>query len=242
MGRKVDYYALDLCPDSVRRSVETISSILFKNIRCYGVIGTYEDARDWLQSSENRDTPKCVLSLGSSLGNLTDTEAVGFLKSFAGPLHYSKKSCISQQKAAGIPMWTLLLGIDTCISEQLVRAAYADSFGINSSFLLNALEHVNTLLGYKAFHPEQWTVSREWNNSCIKQYLVPMKDVVFEGTLLWAGRKVPIIHSQKFDTEQRTKLWDGAGVRPLLSLRYKDTKFGMLSRIWARCRANIEDR
>ena len=241
MGREADYYALDLSPVSVRRSVDTISSIPFKNIRCYGVVGTYEDARNWLQSSENRDTPKCIISLGASIGNLTDTEAVEFLKSFAGPLRYRKKSWIDQRTAADIPIWTLLLGLDTCSSEQLVRAAYVDPFGINSRFLLNALEHVNSLLGYKAFHPEQWTVYREWDNACFKQYLEPMRDVTFEGTLLRAGTRVSIIQSQKYGTEQRAKLWEGAGVRQLLSLHCKDAKYGMVSRLWTHCRANIED-
>ena len=242
MGHKADYYALDLSPLSVRRSINMISSIPFKNIRFYGVVGTYEDARDWLQSPENRYTPKCILSLGSSIGNLTGTEAVEFLKSFAGPLRCSEKICMDQRTTAEIPMWTLLLGLDTCTSEQQVRAAYVDPFGVNTRFLLNALEHVNALLGYKAFHPEQWTVCRDWENLCFKQYLVPTEDVMFEGTLLSAGTRVPVIQSQKFNTEQRAKLWDGAGVRQLLSLHCKDTKYGMLSRLWARCRANIEDR
>ena len=241
-GHKANYYALDLSPVSVRRSVDTISSIPFKNIQCYGVVGTYDDARDWLQSSENRDTPKCILSLGSSIGNLTDTEAVEFLKSFAGPLRCSKESCTDQRTAADNPMWTLLLGLDTCSSEQQIRAAYVDPFGANSRFLLNALDHVNALLGYKAFHREQWTVCREWDNACFKQYLVPMKDVMFEGTLLWAGTRVPIIRSQKFGTEQRTKLWEGAGVRQLLSLHCKDLKYGMVNRLWVGCRAKIVDR
>ena len=83
MGREADYYALDLSPVSVRRSVDTMSSIPFKNIRCHGVLGTY-------------DTPKCILSLGASIGNLTNTETVAFLKNFAGPLHCNKKSCKDQ--------------------------------------------------------------------------------------------------------------------------------------------------
>ena len=169
-------------------------------------------------------------------------EAVEFFKNFAGPLRYSKKPCTDQRTAADKPMWTLLLGIDTCSSEQQVRAAYVDPFGANPRFLLNALEHINALLGYEAFHPEQWTVCREWDNACFKQYLVPMKDVVFEGTLLWAGTRVPIFRSQKFGTEQRAKLWEGAGVRQLLSLHCKAAKYGMVSRFWAACRANIEDR
>ena len=242
MGREADYYAVDLSPMSVRRSVDTMSSIPLKNIRCHGVLGTYEDARNWLQSSENRDTPKCILSLGASIGNLTDTEAVEFLKNFAGPLYCKKKSSKDQETAAESPMWTLLLGLDTCSSEQQVRAAYADPFGANSRFLLNALEHVNALLGYRALHSEQWTVHREWDNLCFKQYLVPIEDVTFEGTLLRAGTRVLVSQSQKFNTEYRAKLWEGAGVRQLLSLRCQDAKYGMLSRLRARCCANIEDR
>ena len=206
MGREADYYALDLSPNLVRRSPDTISSIPFNNIGCHGVLGTYDDARDWLQSSVNRDTPKCILSLGSSIGNLTDMEAVEFIKNFAGPLHRKKKSCKDQQNAAGSPMWTLLLGLDTCSSEQQVRAAYADPFGANSRFLLNALEHVNALLGYRAFHSEQWTVHREWKNLFFKQYLVPWEDVMFERTLLKAGTRILVSQSQKFNTEHRAKL------------------------------------
>ena len=152
MGREADYYALDLSPVSVRRSVDTMSSIPFKNIRCHGVLRTYKYVRDWLQSSENRDTPKCILS---------NTEAVEFLKNFAGPLHCNKKSCKDQKTAAESPIWTLLLGLDTCSSEQQVHAAYTDPFGANSRFLLNALKHVNAVLGYRAFHLEQWTVHRD---------------------------------------------------------------------------------
>ena len=53
---------------------------------------SYKDARDWFQSSENRDKPKYILSRGPLMGNLTDTEAVEFLKIFAGPFYYNKSS------------------------------------------------------------------------------------------------------------------------------------------------------
>ena len=69
-----------------------------------------------------------------------------------------------------------------------------------------------------------------------------MKDVVFEGTFLWTGTRVPIIRSQKFGTEQRVKLWYVAGVRQLLTLHCKDAKYGMMSRLWAACHANVKDR
>ena len=172
MGREADCYALDLSPNLVRRSLDTISSIPFKNIRCHSVLGTYDDARDWLQSSANRDTPKCILSLGSSVGNLTDMEAVEFIKNFAGPLYRKKKLWKDQQNAAGSPM----------------------------------------------------------------------EDVMFEGTLLKAGTRILVSQSQKFNTEHRAKLWEGAGVRHSFSSRCRDTKYGMLSRPWARCCANIEGR
>ena len=72
--------------------------------------------------------------------------------------------------------------------------------------------------------------------------MVPGEDVLFEGTVLEAGTSVPIIQSQQSGTEQMVKLSDGAGVRKLLSLRCKDAKDGMVSRIWGSCRANMENR
>ena len=57
MDRTVDYYALDLSPAEVRSSLDAMSLHPFKHVRCHGLIGTFDDARSWLQSIQTLTGP-----------------------------------------------------------------------------------------------------------------------------------------------------------------------------------------
>ncbi len=65
-GKDVDYYALDLSIKELRRTLEQVPK--FDHVRCHGLHGTYDDGLDWLKMPENRSRVKCVMSLGSSIG------------------------------------------------------------------------------------------------------------------------------------------------------------------------------
>lgn len=65
-GKNVDYYALDLSVKELRRTLEQVPS--FQHVKCHGLHGTYDDGLDWLKLPEIRSRPKCVMSLGSSIG------------------------------------------------------------------------------------------------------------------------------------------------------------------------------
>jgi L-histidine Nalpha-methyltransferase / hercynylcysteine S-oxide synthase len=65
-GKEVDYYALDLSLRELKRTLEQVAS--FKYVKCHGLHGTYDDGLDWMKRPENRARPKCVMSLGSSIG------------------------------------------------------------------------------------------------------------------------------------------------------------------------------
>jgi len=65
-GKDVDYYALDLSLKELKRTLEQVPK--FKHVKCHGLHGTYDDGLDWLKLPENKDRPKCVMSLGSSIG------------------------------------------------------------------------------------------------------------------------------------------------------------------------------
>lgn len=67
-GKDVDYYALDLSLKELERTLEQVPS--FKHVKCHGLFGTYDDGLDWLKMPENRSRPKCVMSLGSSIGEI----------------------------------------------------------------------------------------------------------------------------------------------------------------------------
>jgi uncharacterized SAM-dependent methyltransferase len=65
-GKDVDYYALDLSLKELERTLEQVPS--FEHVKCHGLFGTYDDGLDWLKTPENKSRPKCVMSLGSSIG------------------------------------------------------------------------------------------------------------------------------------------------------------------------------
>lgn len=66
VGKDIDYYALDLSLDELRRTLEQVPE--FKHVKCHGLHGTYDDGLEWLKLSENSSRTKCIMSLGSSIG------------------------------------------------------------------------------------------------------------------------------------------------------------------------------
>jgi uncharacterized SAM-dependent methyltransferase len=65
-GKDIDYYALDLSLKELKRTLEQVPA--FQHVRCHGLHGTYDDGLDWLKMPENSTRPRCVMSLGSSIG------------------------------------------------------------------------------------------------------------------------------------------------------------------------------
>lgn len=64
--KEVDYFALDLSLKELRRTLEQVPD--FAYVRCHGLYGTYDDGLEWLKLPENSQRPKCIMSLGSSIG------------------------------------------------------------------------------------------------------------------------------------------------------------------------------
>jgi uncharacterized SAM-dependent methyltransferase len=64
--KKIDYYALDLSRTELARTLAQVPA--YRHVRCRGLLGTYDDGREWLRKPENVVRRKCILSLGSSIG------------------------------------------------------------------------------------------------------------------------------------------------------------------------------
>jgi len=92
IAKDVDYYALDLSSKELKRTLEQVPT--FKHVRCHGLLGTYDDGLDWLKMPSNKSRPKCVMSLGSSIGNFHRHEAAAFLRGFAEILQSSDSMLI----------------------------------------------------------------------------------------------------------------------------------------------------
>lgn len=210
LGTEVDYYALDLSHSELQRSLKQINPDTFKHVRCRGLLGTYDDGRKWLQRPENVHRPKCVLSMGSTIGSFTRPEAAEFLSGFADSLTCKTSSTNPHHGVVS----SILVGVDACMSPERVRLAYNDPAGLNARFILNALDHANTLLGYEAFAKADWTVRGEWNptSGAHDQYLVPRRDFVFGNRHFECGKGILIVHSFKYNTKQQAQLWTSAGL------------------------------
>jgi dimethylhistidine N-methyltransferase len=124
---RVQYTPIDISiqymAQSMRRLIEQ-----YPNLQITAIGGRYEDGIHFLQKT---DAPKCILWLGSSIGNLTDDEAVCFL---------SKISRMMQ------PEDSLLIGMDMIKDWEIIDAAYNDTQGITAAFNMNLLRRINNSL------------------------------------------------------------------------------------------------
>lgn len=64
--KKVDYYALDLSLEELERTLAQLPA--YEHVRAHGLLGTYDDGREWLKEPSTAVRQKCILSLGSSIG------------------------------------------------------------------------------------------------------------------------------------------------------------------------------
>lgn len=202
--KNVNYYALDLMRSELERTLAAVPKGTFKHVQCFGLHGTYDDGLEWLQRPENAGRPKVVLSLGSSIGNFTRGEAVGFVKQFADILS---------------PADRLLIGVDACQEPEKVYHAYNDSEGVTDQFTLNGLNHANKLLGRTAFDLSEWDAIGHYDehDGRHQAYVSPKKDmklVLSEDVhvSLHAGEKIRIEESYKYSPAQAQELWQASNV------------------------------
>ncbi|MCJ1283302.1 hypothetical protein MMC26_002630 [Xylographa opegraphella] len=200
-GKRVDYYALDLSLSELQRTLSAIPEGAFKHVRCYGLHGTYDDGLEWMKLKGNASKPKCVMWLGSSVGNFTRDEAASFLKGFALALR---------------PCDTMLIAVDGCQDAQKVYHAYNDREGKTHEFILNGLTHANKLLAKTVFHPEDWEVVGEYDEIAGRHqaFVVPKRHLQVDDIHVAAGERVRIEESYKYSALEIERLWEAAGLCP----------------------------
>lgn len=188
----------------LQRTLSAIPPGSFRHVRCFGLFGTYDDARAWLKRPGIASREKTLLFLGSTLGGFQRAGAADFLASFVSKAPRPDESRPS-----------FLLGLDGCKEEERVFAAYNDVPGVNRRFVKHGLERANDVLGYEAFVLDQWDVAGSWDheNGCHNQFYFPTEDVSLEGTVFPAGRLLLAVQSHKFDAEDRATLCQRAGLK-----------------------------
>ncbi|KAG2182936.1 hypothetical protein INT44_005917 [Umbelopsis vinacea] len=128
--RNITYYALDLDLQELERSLSSLGS--FDNVKLVGLLGTYDDGVEWLSTKFDKTTPKTIMWLGSSVGNLDREEAGQFIGRI-------QDQCMTEGD-------NFFIGIDQRNDPQKISLAYNEPAGITREFIMNGLDHINEML------------------------------------------------------------------------------------------------
>ncbi|RDA96104.1 hypothetical protein CP533_1804 [Ophiocordyceps camponoti-saundersi (nom. inval.)] len=188
-AKPVDYYALDLSKQELERTLAHLPP--FEHVSCHGLLGTYDEGREWLKGPDTLRRPKCILHIGSSIGNFSRGDAADFLKGFADLLDPNRD-------------W-MLLGVDSCNVPAKVQ------------FILNGLTHANNLFGKAVFNVDEWRVIGEYvyddEGGRHQAFIAPVRETEVLGVVIKPHERVQIEQSLKYDEQERLKLWKQAGLR-----------------------------
>jgi dimethylhistidine N-methyltransferase len=130
--------------------------------------------------------PRTVFYPGSSIGNFTPGEALGFLR----------------QARAAAQGGHLLVGVDLVKSRSILEPAYDDALGVTAAFNLNLLNHVNALAGTD-FDVRQWQHLAFFDETAsrIEMHLRAREALVVR----WAGGERRFAAGERIHTENSVK-------------------------------------
>lgn len=124
---------------------------------------------------------------GSSVGNFSPDEAIAFLR---------------RLRANAGPGDGLLIGVDLIKDAALLDAAYDDALGLTAAFNLNALRHLNQLLGAD-FDVSQWRHHAFFNpaQGRVEMHLEARRDLA----VAWQGQRRAFMQGERIHTENSYK-------------------------------------
>jgi L-histidine Nalpha-methyltransferase len=161
-------------------------------------------------------SPRLVLFIGSSMGNMADAEAAALLRRV--------------RRALPGPTW-LLLGTDLRKSPQVLRAAYDDAAGVTAAFNKNLLVRINRELGGH-FDLDRFRHVATWNSveSRIEMHLESLRaqDVAIDELCLRVrfdrGETIHTESCAKYDLPRVRRILADGGFA--LDTTYSDDEFG----------------
>jgi len=180
------YIAVDISRDALFTSAKTLGEDL-PDLDVIGICGDYQQLAsfDWAPFIGN-DVP-LVFFPGSTIGNLTNTEAIELLR---------LGSEISGKRGY------FLLGADMVKSTDILIPAYDDAQGITAAFNLNLIDRINRELNGD-FDKTKWRHEARFNaaHSKIEMHLVAEVDQV----VTVCGRKFAVRQGESIHTEDSRK-------------------------------------
>lgn len=160
MLQPAEYVPIDISVDFLRESVACLQQ-RFPDIRMTGIGMDFSSALR-LPPEVGRER-RLFFYPGSSIGNFTPAQALGFLARL-------REACGADGG--------LLIGVDLVKEREVLNAAYDDALGLTGAFNLNLLLNLNALLGTD-FDPHDWRHRAFYNDeqSRIEMHLEARRDV-----------------------------------------------------------------
>ena len=191
------YVAVDISVDYLHEALRRVQ----REYPALEVVGIGQDFSTTLDLGEHLGGGRSVFFYpGSSIGNFTPDEALGFLRR------------VRAQCTDG----GLLIGVDLVKPAELLQAAYDDALGVTAAFNLNLLNQVNRLIG-SDFNPRQWEHVGLYNDvqSRVEMHLQAREDVQVrwpDGLRTFAaGERLHTENSCKYSVEGFAELLHRAG-------------------------------
>lgn len=119
---RLRYVPVDISESALKEASAELLD-LFPDLRIFGVIADFTRHLEVLPRGR-----KLLTFLGSTLGNFSRSERLGFLRNVAGIM---------------TPEDRLVLGLDMVKPVEIIEAAYNDRQGVTSEFNKNMLRHLN---------------------------------------------------------------------------------------------------
>ena len=193
------YVAVDISVDFVRQALD----VLHRQHLSLPMAGLGVDFSNGLalptELALDPTQPRVLFYPGSSIGNFTPEQALGFLCN----LH----SACGTASGSG-----LLIGVDLLKDPAELEAAYDDALGVTAAFDLNLLLHINRLVGSN-FTVRDWRHLSRFNapQSRVEMHLQARHAV----TVQWPGGLRPFAAGETIHTENACK-WSVKNFESLL--------------------------
>jgi dimethylhistidine N-methyltransferase len=211
-GARCAYFPIDVSVSALAGATRRLAETL-PRVRVRALPGTYDRA---LQALGDVPSPRLVLFLGSSIGNMPDHEASALLRRV--------------RRALTGEVW-LLVGTDLRKDPEVLHAAYDDEAGVTAAFNKNLLARINRELGGH-FDLARFVHVARWNarDSRIEMHLesTGAHDVAVEALRMRvrfeAGETIHTESSAKYDLPRVERLLAAGGFARAVT--YTDPELG----------------
>ncbi|MFW7377754.1 MAG: L-histidine N(alpha)-methyltransferase [Oligoflexus sp.] len=210
------YLPIDISKDHLQQAAEKINQF-YPKLQVTAICADYTKMRDFPDFPEEKGLTRAVFFPGSTIGNLSKSEAITLLQ--------NTRNWIGN---GGI----LIIGFDLIKDKQVLINAYDDSKGVTAAFNFNLLERINRELNGN-FQIKQFRHEARFNEaeSRIEMHLVSMVDQTVEvGDRQFFFEKGESIHtesSRKFLVPEFDNMAKQAGFRMLRTFTDGQERFAV---------------